>query len=267
MPILCDYHWHTPLCQHASGPLAAYVERALELGLREVGFSDHNPLPRGLGANVRMTEAELDGYVNCVLALQLQYRGQIAVRLGLEMDYVEGLEPYLTAQLARYPWDYVIGSVHYLDAECLQSAWPKQYTGAAPQLYGPYLARIRQLAASGLCDIIGHFDVPKRSGCLPTAAEADDIARTLQAIAQAGTCVEINTSGYRHPELRHPQPYPALPLVEQALALGIPLAVNSDAHAPAQVGLRFTEVADWLRHHGCRHLARFAHRQRNCYAL
>lgn len=247
--------------------MEAYVERAIELGLREVGFSDHNPLPRGLGANVRMKEAELDGYVNRVLELQARYRGAITVRLGLEMDYVEGLEPYLAAQLARHPWDYVIGSVHYLDAKCLQSAWPNKYAGDAPQLYGPYLALIRQLAASGLCDIIGHFDVPKRSGCLPTAAETNDIARTLQAIAKAGACVEINTSGYRHPELTFPQPYPALPLVEQMLALGIPLVVNSDAHAPDQVGLRFAEVDTWLRRHGCRQLARFAHRQRDYYAL
>jgi histidinol-phosphatase (PHP family) len=247
--------------------MEAYVERAIELGLREVGFSDHNPLPRGLGANVRMTESELDGYVNRVVEVQARYRGRIDVRLGLEMDYVEGLDTYLAAQLARYPWDYVIGSVHYLDAGCLQSAWPKHYTGGAPQLYGPYLALIRQLAASGLCDIIGHFDVPKRSGCQPTAAQADDMACTLQAIAKAGTCVEINTSGYRHPELPRPQPYPALPLVKQMLALGIPLMVNSDAHAPEQVGLRFTEIDAWLRRHGCRQLARFAHRQRNFYDL
>jgi histidinol-phosphatase (PHP family) len=89
----------------------------------------------------------------------------------------------------------------------------------------------------------------------------------LQAIAKAGTCVEINTSGYRHPELSSPQPYPALPLVEQVLGLGIPLVVNSDAHAPEQVGLGFPEVEAWLRRHGCHQLARFAHRRRDYYAL
>src|SRR6266571_3299183 len=54
MPIQCDYHMHTPLCKHAQGPMEAYVERGIELGLREIGFSDHNPLPNRLSNNVRM---------------------------------------------------------------------------------------------------------------------------------------------------------------------------------------------------------------------
>lgn len=45
MSIQCDYHMHTPLCKHAAGPMEAYVERGRELGLREIGFADHNPLP------------------------------------------------------------------------------------------------------------------------------------------------------------------------------------------------------------------------------
>src|SRR5436190_16654277 len=83
MPIQCDYHMHTPLCQHASGPMEAYIEHGIELGLREIGFSDHNPLPNGLGANVRMTEAELEYYVQRVTDLQFMYRGRIDVKLGI----------------------------------------------------------------------------------------------------------------------------------------------------------------------------------------
>ena len=105
MPIQCDYHMHTPLCKHATGPMEAYVERGIDLGLREIGFSDHNPLPHGYGANVRMDEAELDYYVKRVTELQFQYRGKIDVLLGLEMDFVDGLEDYCRQQLARYPWD------------------------------------------------------------------------------------------------------------------------------------------------------------------
>ena len=78
----------------AAGPVEAYVERAIQLGLREMGFSDHNPLPHGFGANVRMKESELDYYVNRILELRFNYRGRIDVLLGLEMDFVEGLESY-----------------------------------------------------------------------------------------------------------------------------------------------------------------------------
>ena len=27
MPIQCDYHMHTPLCKHATGPMEDYVQR------------------------------------------------------------------------------------------------------------------------------------------------------------------------------------------------------------------------------------------------
>jgi len=267
MPIIADYHMHTPLCQHAAGPMEAYIERAIELGLREVGFSDHNPLPNGWGANVRMKESELDYYVRRVTELQFEYRGRIDVKLGLEMDFVEGLEEYLAKQVAAYPWDYVIGSIHYLDPECRIGSWTKHYPGDSEAQYARYFELMRRLAAGGLCDIIAHFDVVKRCGRHPTGQTAGEITRTLEEIARTGLCLEINTSGYRHPELPAPQPYPDFPIIKQALALGIPLTVNSDSHSPEQVGLKFPEMADFLKRQGCRTLARFDRRRREMYDI
>ena len=267
MPIQTDYHLHTPLCHHATGPLEAYAERAIELGLREIGFSDHNPLPHGYGANVRMTEDELDYYVQRILDLRFQYRGKIEILLGLEMDYVAGLEKYLAQQIARYPFDYILGAVHYLDSECQLNAWSPDCPLPVDEQYARYFTSVRQLARSGLCDIIAHFDVVKRSGRQPTARGLAEIPLTLTEIARAGICLEINTSGYRHSELTEPQPYPTLPVAADANRLGIPLVVNSDSHTPEQVGLAFPVVAEFLTRHGCRQLARFDRRKRSFYAL
>lgn len=267
MPIQCDYHMHTPLCKHAAGPMEAYVERGVELGLREIGFADHNPLPDRRSPNVRMSEAELNYYVERVTELQYRYRGKIDVLLGLELDYVEGLEDYLANQVAAHPWDYVIGSIHFLDNACREPSWPRQYAGDAHQLYARYFELMRRMARSGLCDIVAHFDVVKRSGCLPGEHEADEITRTLQEIKSAGICMEINTSGYRHAELPEPQPYPMLSIVEQALGLGVPLIVNSDAHAPAQVGTQFGTIEKFLKRKDCRQLAKFERRKRAMYEL
>ena len=266
MPIQCDYHMHTPLCKHADGPMEAYVERAIELGLREIGFSDHNPLPHGLAANVRMREDELEYYVNRVLDLRFQYHGKIDVLLGLEMDYLEGLEAYLEQQVRKYPWDYVIGSIHYLDAECLVGSWPGVFAGTTTDLYARYFELMRKLVRSGLCDIIAHLDVPKRAG-YRAEEPADELTATLKEIKHADLCIELNTSGFRHPELPRPEPYPSLPIAEQALALGIPLIVNSDAHDPRQIGMKFGEIAAFLSRKGCRELARFERRKREMYEL
>lgn len=267
MPIECDYHMHTPLCKHAAGPMEAYVERGIELGLEEIGFSDHNPLPDGRGANVRMAEAELDFYVQRVQELQYQYRGKIDVKLGLELDFVDGLEDYLAAQIARYPFDYIIGSIHYFDNECRIGSWTRTYPGTADQQWIRYCEQVKKLARSGLCDIIAHLDVVKRSTKRPTSAGLDALTGAIEEIAKAGTCMEINTSGYRHTELDEPQPYPGFAFIEMALKHKIPLTVNSDAHQPPHVGTMFPALEAYLGKRGCRQLCRFEKRKRSFYPL
>ena len=267
MPIRTDYHMHTPLCKHAAGPLEAYVERAIELGLEEIGFSDHNPLPGGRGSNVRMDEAQLEQYVASILQLRDDYRGQIVVRLGLEMDYLDQLLDYLRQQISRYPWDYIVGSVHYLNSECTVGSWSHRQLSDPPAHYARYFALVRDLAASGLCDIIAHFDIPRRSGPPPSVEQQADVTATLQAIQTAGTSVEINTSGFRHGELPQSTPYPDWPIIEELIRLGVPLSVNSDAHAPEHVAAEFPQVERFLRAKGCRQLCRFAGRVRTMYEL
>ena len=267
MPITSDYHLHTPLCHHATGPMEAYLERAIELGLGEVGFACHNPLPDNLGADVRMRESDLEYYVQRVRDLQFQYHGRIDVLLGLEMDYVPHLADYLARQVAQYPWDYIIGSIHYLDPACRLGAWSRHLPFDADEHYVRYYQLVRQLARSGLCDIIGHLDVAKRSGQFPGPRGLAELHEALADIAAADRCLEVNTSGYRHTDVVVPEPYPALPIVEEALARGIPLVVNSDAHAPECVGMMFAEMREALTRRGCRQLARFAQRKRECCPL
>lgn len=238
-----------------------FVERAIERGLKAIGFADHNPLPDGLGANVRMAESELDDYVQCVLDLRRRYAGRIEVLLGLEMDFVEGLEGYLAGQVAGHPWDYIIGSIHYLDAECTQISWPKNFTGETAWLYSRYFELVRKMVASGLCDIVAHFDVPKRSGRAHTEHQLGDITLTLKEILRAGLCLEVNTSGYRHPELARPDTYPTRTIIAEAVALGIPLAVNSDAHTPDDVALKFDEMEHLLAKHKDARLVTFRSRR------
>ena len=58
---LCDYHLHTPLCHHASGSPAEYARAAIEKGLSEIGFADHNPMPKHFD-DWRMSLDDLPNY-------------------------------------------------------------------------------------------------------------------------------------------------------------------------------------------------------------
>src|SRR5260221_1216808 len=111
--ITLDYHTHHARCGHAQGQIEDYIKAALSKGLTEIGISDHSPLyyldgndPQPQSA---MAKNELDGYVEEVLKLKAKYAGQIMVRLGIESDYLEGMEDFYAAIFAKYPFDYVIG--------------------------------------------------------------------------------------------------------------------------------------------------------------
>ena len=54
-----DYHMHTPLCHHATGEPTDYAAQAECAGLREIGFSDHSPMPRDDFDDWRMARAWL----------------------------------------------------------------------------------------------------------------------------------------------------------------------------------------------------------------
>src|SRR5207237_343782 len=95
-----------------------YVEQARRTGIDEIGFSDHVYYFRQgerLWEIPRMLERchdDLDDYVDAVV--EAKRRG-LPVKLGLEVDYFPGIETGIAELLEPYPWDYVLGSVHFVD--------------------------------------------------------------------------------------------------------------------------------------------------------
>src|SRR5688572_19152259 len=115
---LNDYHVHTARCGHAVGRMEEYVAQARAARLPEMGFSDHLylywlPLAER-DPELAMGEAELDEYVEDVLRLR-RSNPDLTIRLAIEADYIEGYQDELREILTRYPWDYVLGSVHFID--------------------------------------------------------------------------------------------------------------------------------------------------------
>ena len=113
MLLPADYHMHTPLCRHATGEPGEYAKRALGLGFKEIGFSDHSPMPRDDFDDWRMRNDQLDEYVEKVCKARKDFP-QLTIRLALEVDYLPGHEDWIRRLAARHPWDYFIGSVHYV---------------------------------------------------------------------------------------------------------------------------------------------------------
>jgi histidinol-phosphatase (PHP family) len=248
--MIADYHIHTRLCRHAVGEPREYVERAIELGMPEMGFADHLPFLGGWEPRHDLTDDwamgldELDGYVALVHGLAREYEDDVRIILGIEADFIPETTEQTRAVLDQYPFEYVIGSVHIIG---------DRFGFDHPEMVGRLteygidrihlesLELTRQAAESGLFDIIGHLDHAKKFGP-PDDEEAVTAAASaaLRAVSAAGMLLELNTGGLRK---RVGEPFPGPALLAEAKALRIALVFGSDAHQPGDVGHGFDVAA------------------------
>ena len=256
-----DYHLHTPLCRHATGEPGEYAARALEIGLTEIGFSDHSPMPRDDFDNWRMYDRQLDEYVAKVRRAQRDFP-QLTIRLALEVDYLPGYEDWIRGLATRHPWDYFIGSVHYvsdgwaIDDPQKISEWKHRN---ASEVWSAYFERLTKAAESGFFEIIGHADLPKKFGHRPDRDCTPLCEKFLNAAKEHGCAIEINTAGLRK-DCR--EIYPSREILQLAFQKGVPITFGSDAHAPGEVGMNFAEAVQLAREAGFKKYCRFAQRKR-----
>lgn len=256
-----DYHMHTPLCKHASGEPVDYARRALEVGLTEIGFSDHSPMARDDFDDWRMLDSQLDEYVEKVQKARREFP-QLTIRLALEVDFIPGHEEWIRNLVARHPWDYFIGSVHYVaddwavDNPYKLSEWKHRDTF---QVWSVYFDRLTRAAETGLFEIIGHADLPKKFGHRPTQDCTPLYERFLDAARKHGCAVELNTAGLRKD---CKEIYPSRRILELAVQRGVPITFGSDAHAPEEVGMDFQEAIALAKSVGYHRSLRFAGRER-----
>ena len=233
--ILASYHTHTQFCDGKNTP-KEMIEEAIRLGCAEIGFSAHAPLP--FWNDFSMTEESARAYYETLSALRERYKDRIRVLIGIEQDY------FSTPPDADY--DYVIGSVHYVEKngvylavddtkEALRRAIDEYYGGDALALAEDYYRLVGNLYEKTHCDVVGHFDlVTKFEECGVSVGSSTDryIAaanKALDALLSTPVLFEINTGaiarGYRR------ESYPAPLFREKIASTGRPFVLNSDAHS------------------------------------
>ena len=256
-----DYHMHTPLCRHATGEPADYAKHAVEIGLTEIGFSDHSPMLRDDFDNWRMRFNQLDEYVEKVRKVQKDF-SELVIRLALEVDYLPGGEDWIRELAARHPWDYFIGSVHYvsdswaIDDPQKISEWKNRDSF---EVWSIYFERLTKAAESKLFEIIGHVDLPKKFGHRPNRDCTSLYENFLNAAKKNNCAVELNTAGLRK---NCREIYPSREILRLAFEKGVPITFGSDAHAPEEVGMNFTEAISFAHEVGYKECCQFTKRER-----
>jgi histidinol-phosphatase (PHP family) len=268
--MLVDYHMHLRdraegerEGHYSAGRAERYVEQARVRGIDEIGFTEHVfhfCQTAGLWEIPWMLERcsdDLDEYVAAVL--EAKGRG-LPVKLGLEVDYFPGIEAELAEGLAPYPWDYLLGSVHFVDGFSVDQEPGLVHRVPIGEAWRRYFVWLRNAARSGLFDVLSHPDLVKFFGLRPAEEETHYLhLETADAIAAAGVCIELSASGLHKPvgEL-----YPDRSLLEACHDRGVPITLASDAHEPAHVGRDVDKAAALARDVGYQTVTVFEGRER-----
>ena len=265
---MIDYHMHTSLCGHARGTMDEYVERALALGFTQIGFSGHFPYPEDYDfpfPDCVIPRQDFGTYLDRARSLRDRYAGKIAIRIGAEFDYLGRDCSYHPLEQARgMELDFCLCSVHIVDHLVVDYKPEVLLEGMAERgwdidrVYERYFEMLHELARPGFCTTLGHLDLVKKlgpvEGLIPQRNHSAEIDRVLDALADAGIAMEINTAGWDKPCREQ---YPALEIIRRAVAKGVRITAGSDAHAPEEVGRHFGKLAGILAEVGVSELVAF----------
>ena len=254
-----DTHTHTRLCRHAGGDPIDYARAAAARGIPEIACTDHVYFPRDPHPSIRMKREEFAEYLALVRAAQ--DANVCTVLLGIEADYQRDLvHGHVQSVLDSADFDLVLGSIHTGPFWDLAPGDPTATPEFIKQMYRTYFRRMAELARTGLYDVCSHFDVVKRCGLrAPEAVIAEIAPPALDAVAEAGMAIEINTSGLDHGAA---EAYPSLQILAWMKERDIPITFGSDSHDPAQIGRHFEQAVELAKAAGYTHRAAFRRRKK-----
>ena len=260
-----DLHTHHERCGHAIGTIEDYVKQAIEYGLQYIGISDHSPYfyseDDHLYPTIAMAKSELVPYIEEVHRLKEKYEGKIHVLLGMESDFFPDHIEVYRDQYLLHPFDYIIGSVHYVQDISIfkKGRWNGLTSKEQSRLKNEYYELIQKSAKSGMFQILGHIDAMKGFYPAFSSIETDSIEKTLKIISQEDIAIEINTSGKTKDCGGW---YPADDILERAHFYNVKVTFGSDSHTPERIGDEFEQVQKRLKEIGFSEWAYFINKQR-----
>lgn len=274
--MLTDYHVHlrpdadeaTPELYFTAANAERYRAAANAAGIAELGISEH--IHRFAAALeiwrhpfwVEQARDDLDAY--CAFLVEA------GLSVGIEADWVAGVEDRIEAVLGARPFDYVLGAVHFVGEGAVdQDRWDvwEMERGNPDRVWARYFDALAAAARSGLYDVMAHPDLVKVWGAARPGPERDprryyEVA--VEAFAEAGVAAEVSTAGLRKPagEL-----YPARAFAEMLAEAGVPFTISSDAHEPEHVGYAYDRAVALLESIGVGEIAVFSGRERRLEPL
>lgn len=223
--MIANYHTHTYRCNHATGTEKAYVENAIQRGLKILGFSDHTPyiFPGDYYSTFRMKMNQLEDYVTCIQSLRDRYADKLEIHVGLETEFYPRFFPDLLSVLREHPIEYMILGQH-----CIRNEVDGAYSGTPtsdPQDLKDYCHQVIHAMESGVFTYVAHPDIINFTG---SDSVYQDWMRGLCRESNAtGVPLELNLLG-----LSYGRNYPDRRFLEIVAEEGCSMVLGCDAHTP-----------------------------------
>jgi len=247
-----------------------FVRFAISKKLQKYGFSSHAPLP--FNTAWTMNAEDFDEYQTEFLRLKQKYSQQIDLYFGLEVDYIHGCSDALSSFFADKKFDYLIGSIHYLDKLDNGKYWSidgafedfdyglqKLLNGDIVSGTNRFFEITKLMIEKGGFNIVGHFDKIMYHG--KNYADFDikrdwyqkHIIELFSLIKSKGMLLEINTKSVRDYGMTYPHNL-FFPLINE---MQIPVVINSDCHYPTNIISSFDVTFSELKKAGIQQTYQF----------
>lgn len=255
-----DYHVHSDYSADSHASMAELCERAVRLGIPEIGFAEHYDLhPDENPRDWLRVESWWADLQKC----RTVYAGQLVIRAGIEIGEPHIFHAEARAMLARVSFDYAIGSLHWVGRRAVFDA--AYFDQPVEQAYGLYFDELERMTRAGGFDVLGHLDVPARAstdshGSYDPHIYEGRIRRVLRNCIKHGIALDVNTSALRR---RARILLPGLEILRWYAEMGgRHLTLGSDAHAADQVAAHFDLALETIRAAGLEHLTQFERHQK-----
>ncbi len=248
---LQNLHIHTTYADGKDSP-EEMVLKAIEKGFDSIGFSEHTYL-KVSDYPYQMTVEKMAEYKDEIHSLKDKYQNQIGVFCGLEYD--------LLSDVDVKGFDYLIGSVHYLDfggkilgfdrgVQEVKDLVENYFDGNGLKFAKKYFETLNLLPQKQKFDILGHFDILAKTNELrsfidTTSKEYLNLGyEAIHNLKGKIPLFEVNTGaisrGYRT------TPYPQTEFLKEFKNCGFGVVITSDCHNKDFIDCYYKEAEQLL---------------------
>jgi len=256
---LHDYHLHSNFSCDGKASIVEQCLGAIAKGLPEIGITDHYDLHPGEECRDWF---RLDEWAAELELAQKEFEGRLIIRAGIELGEPHLYQAETQAMLKRYPFDYALGSLHWVGDEVV---FDHQYFRRPPdEAFGLFFEELELMTRVGGFDVLSHFDVVVRAG-KPIYGGYDPrryeeaIRAVLKNCIEHGIALDLNTQGLRN---RCQLLTPGVEILTWYRAMGGErITLGSDAHTPDVIAANFGAASEAMKMAGLKYVTMFEKRE------